>query len=202
MIELQNSLIEKIILRKTDESGDFVIKEPDPGAKLREITFKKMPTDILAFTLDYVPNRAESPSIGNCKSLSWVFKLSAKNINKKCDLVVIQKSKHDESHINIYVADMKSEKPSHNSVLSQLKNSEVFCDFMLKLNSLYSNKRFIIEFKRIVFFVPKSMTLKSTAYNPRLFNRPKKRDSINYIGLSVDRHGRSIFNYDYLVNNI
>lgn len=202
MIELQNSLIENIILRKTDKSGDFVIKEPDPGAKLREIRFKKMPTDILAFTLDYVPKKTETSSIGNCKSLSWVFKLSAKNINKKCDLVIIQKSKDDENHINIYVADMKSEKPSHNSVLSQLKNTEVFCDFMLKLNSLYSKKNLIIEFKRIVFFVPKSMALKSTAYNPRLFNRPKKRDSINYIGLSVDRHGRSIFNYDYLMDNI
>ena len=73
---------------------------------------------------------------------------------------------------------------------------------MLKLNSLYSNKNFVIEFKKIVFFVPKSIMLKSTAYNPRLFNKPKKRDSINYIGLSVDRHGRSIFSYDYLIDNI
>ena len=148
--------------------GEVKIKEGDPTAVLKELLIKRVPNGSVVFELDHKPK-------GDLKSrLNKAFDQLSCHINgghfkanKKCDFVIVSPG---EENSKVVLGDLKSLKPKKSSCSAQLRNSEIFVEFLLKLLSEYHGEEINPDFRKVVFFVVSATNMKMPTQQK---NRPK-----------------------------
>ncbi|WPZ14909.1 hypothetical protein T8J41_03550 [Nitratireductor rhodophyticola] len=146
---IENLLRPEVLIVINDSLKEVVAKEKDPGARLKELTFKNIPANACAFELDHSPSgelKTKHPK--SFKQLSCYIRNDHKQANKKCDVVIAFK-KGNTAHF--LIADMKSDKPKKSECKLQLRNSELFILYLASLMKEYHAFNSRISTTKIAF---------------------------------------------------
>jgi len=130
--------------KKIVYNDEFIkIKEDTPNAKLKSITINKFNSQDItfAFSLDL-------PEFNTVNKISYINK---KNINKGCDGIIFLLR---NNNLFILLCELKSDKPHKRDFENQLKSSEAFVYYLLKIISIFDDIQIPekqVIFKRLLF---------------------------------------------------
>ena len=130
-------------------SGELSIKENDSCAVLKDLRIKRVPDGSVAFELDHAPSGELKVKLKNAFSqLSCLIHGSHERANKRCDFVIVSLG---ESSFKIILGEMKSRRPKRAECSAQLRNSELYVDYLLSLLSEYHAQAIKPKYKKVVF---------------------------------------------------
>lgn len=162
--------------------GELLIKENDKCAILRKLRIMGVPDGSVAFELDYTPKGQLKKKPKNAFSqLSCLVCRSHPNANKRCDFVIISPGKGKSK---IILGEMKSRSPKSADCFAQLRNSELYVNYLLSLLSEYHEQEITPEYKKVVLFVGLPISTKAPTQQKHK-QRPKVRDGITYVPVTV-----------------
>lgn len=179
-------------------TGELNIKELDPSAILKNLRIERVPITGSAFTLDYTPDAALKKSLGKAFSqLSCFIAGNHSLANKSCDLVLFSGS---SGELDVILADLKSRSPTKSECVKQLRNSELFVDYLLSLLREYHGVSITPRYRKIVFFIADPIMAK------RPTNQKNARPSTLHQGVTFfpvtiagRNNGNAVVQYSQLV---
>lgn len=143
MLQSFTCILNKDVLVELNQSqvaGEslLTIRENGELSEIKELTIKGVPSNSIAFTLDFSTKGKSRSNGGDFSQLSSYFdKSNGDGLNKSCDLVIISE---DNNKYNILVFDLKSKDPDIEKANLQLENSKVFIMYMIEVIRLIYGK--------------------------------------------------------------
>ena len=164
------------------EAGELLIKENDSSAVLKKLQIKKVPDGSVAFELDHSPSGALKEKLKNAfNQLSCLIHGSHTKANKRCDFVIVSPG---ENSSKIILGDMKSRSLKRADCSAQLRNSELYVDYLLSLLSEYHAQAITPEYRKVVFFVVSATNAKAPTQQKHR-KKPSERDGVTYFPVIV-----------------
>ena len=164
------------------EAGELLIKENDSSAVLKKLQIKKVPDGSVAFELDHTPSGALKEKLKNAfNQLSCLIHGSHTKANKRCDFVIVSPG---ENSSKIILGDMKSRSLKRADCSAQLRNSELYVDYLLSLLSEYHAQAITPEYRKVVFFVVSATNAKAPTQQKHR-KKPSERDGVTYFPVVV-----------------
>lgn len=163
-------------------AGELLIKENDSRATLKKLWIKEVPDGSVAFELDHTPSGALKKKLKNAFSqLSCLIHGSHTKANKKCDFVIVSPGKKNSK---IILGDMKSRNLKRVDCFAQLRNSELYVDYLLSLLAEYHAQAITPEYKKVVFFVVSATNAKAPTQQKHR-KKPSEQDGVTYFPVTV-----------------
>ena len=154
-------LREELFIEYNEPLNEVLAKEEDPGARLKKLKIKNVPTGACAFQLDFSPSGELKKTHGKAfKQLSCLLKSDHSNANKKCDIVIAYQK---DTRLHFLIADMKSDRPSKSSCKRQLRNSELFVQYLISLLKEYHGVTGDLTITKAVFQTTRAILGKPAA---------------------------------------
>lgn len=151
MKDALQALLRPQLFLQISGSGELKVKETDRSAVLKTLVITRVPNDSVAFELDHEPTGDLKRKLKSAfKQLSCLINSEHTKANKSCDFVIVTPGEH---RAKIILGDLKSLSPKRSSCAAQLRNSEIFVEYLLRLIEEYHGKLIVPEFKKVVFFV-------------------------------------------------
>ena len=129
-IEME-SLLRNEVVSKISPQRTVVFTENSTKAKLKSLTIENLPVETVAFTLDY-----------GIDGLSHLIDKNHKYANERCDFVLISRS---HGKLKVILGDLKSTSPDMEHAEQQLKNSQLFVDYLLSILRVFCEVDYKIE---------------------------------------------------------
>lgn len=130
--KLKNLLNEEVLLGFITDNANYdklIFRENSEGSAIKKLNIDHIPKNSIAFTLDFRPYSQLS---------QYLNAHNADGINKSCDIVIIVGEGCD---YDVYLFDLKSEKIRPKDCSIQLKNSELFINYLnLLMTNYYSDE--------------------------------------------------------------
>ena len=167
--------------------GELLVKECDSCAILKKLRIQRVPNGSVAFKLDYSPSSKSKMKLRNLwGQLSCLISSSHAKANKRCDFVIVSPG---ESSSKIILGEMKSRKLKRADCSAQLRNSELYVNYLLSLLSEYHAQAITPEYKKVVFFVvlpTQARALTQQRHKQKL----SEHDGVTYVPVIVAGAGR------------
>jgi len=148
------------------EHGFFKIKETEPNAKLKEVKIEGIDINsTFAFKLDYKDYR-----------LSQYLNPAEKDILKACDAIIFTIY---EGKGYIFICELKSFDLKKNDVISKIKSSNIFLDYINAiLKTFYEESDFeFFKRKNVLFHRQK---LRKTGSRPKQMIEPEFKENTSF----------------------
>ena len=163
-------------------AGELSIKENDSCAVLKDLRINEVPDGSVAFELDHAPSGALKVRLKNAfNQLSCLIHGSHAKANKRCDFVIVSPG---ESSSKIILGEMKSRSPKRADCSAQLRNSELYVNYLLSLLSEYHAQAITPEYKKVVFFVVSPINAKAPTQQKHR-QKPSEHDGVTYVPVTV-----------------
>lgn len=175
-------------------NGELTIKETDRSAVLKELTIKRVPDGAVAFELDHKPNADLKRSLKNAFSqLSCLVHAGHQKANKKCDFVIFAPS---ENGTRVVLGDLKSLSPRYASCAAQMRNSQLYVEYLISMLEEYHDCHLLPEFTKVIFYVENPINAKAPAQQKNA-RSPLTRDGVQYcpVTLGGRNNAKAIFSY-------
>jgi len=118
-----------VIITIASKDKTLTLKESGADSKIKKLHIHGLPDNALAFTLDHQPKGSASKLF---KQLScYVNPENGSGVNKSCDLVIITQA--GEDIYDVLVFELKSDKPNPMTTKKQLKNSELYIQYLISM---------------------------------------------------------------------
>lgn len=180
-VAFQELLRPELFLEISTE-GDLKVKEAEKDAVLKELLIKRVPQDSVAFELDHQPTGRLKQKLKNAfTQLSCLINGEHDKANKSCDFVIVTPG---DQKTKIILGDLKSHSPRKTACYAQLRNSELFLKYLLRLLSEYHDQNIIAEFRKVVFHVPASINLKAPTQQKNQ-PKPKVQNDVMYFPVTI-----------------
>ncbi len=129
-----------IEIESTNESQStgkkkIIVTESHPQSKLNKLCIKGILDNSFAFTLDYKPKKSGIENKMYKQLSPYVNEENGEGVNKSCDLVLFYVDKGNKCTVLLF--DLKSTKPKSVDVKKQLKNSEIYVEYILSMAAHY-----------------------------------------------------------------
>ena len=153
---LKDIICPDVLLPVIEKSGvrSVSIKETGADAKLTKLHITGLSPGDFAFSLDYQPT---GKSNSQFLQLSCYLDRAHDKINKGCDFVLLCEYR---GQTILILGEMKSSKPKANEVDSQLRNSELFIEYLLSLASEWHNVQQKPKIRKVCIHSGKQMAKK------------------------------------------
>lgn len=174
--------------------GELLVKEYDSCAILKKLRIQRVPNGSVAFKLDYSPSSKSKMKLRNLwGQLSCLISSSHAKANKRCDFVIVSPG---ESSSKIILGEMKSRKLKRADCSAQLRNSELYVNYLLSLLSEYHEQAITPEYKKVVFFVVSSIKSKAPTQQKHK-QELSEHDGVTYAPVTVARRNNSQASFAY-----
>lgn len=162
MIEVMKEIVSPMVKLTCDEHHNkLILEESDDASKIKKLHITHFPSNSLAFTLDY---KGVGRHIHCFKQFSsYVNSTNGCGVNKGCDLVVIWE---EGGQTFALIFDLKSDKPKLQETSKQLKNSELFVNYLLSLAQEFYETPSRIVIKKTIVVTDERATRKRPTYPP------------------------------------
>lgn len=131
LVAMKKIINPDVVINYDTAKKQLKLKEDGADSKVATLYIEHIPTDALAFTLDYQPSRDKQ----KFKQLSlYVNSTNDVGVNKGCDLIILWQ---DTEQNRALVFDLKSDKPRPQATQKQLDNSELFLKYLLTMAAVH-----------------------------------------------------------------
>jgi hypothetical protein len=171
------ALLRSELILEISGNGDLKVKEDDASAALKDLLIQRVPPGSVAFELDHAPKGELKRRLKNAFSqLSCLINGEHAKANKSCDFVIVSPG---VERSKVILGDLKSKNPKKSDCSAQLRNSEIFIEFIFRLLAEYHGQTVVPEFRKVVFFVvePIKVKLPTQLRNSR---PPEVHDGVTY----------------------
>lgn len=188
MIKSFQDLLRPELFLSISGSGELSIKENESCAVLKDLRIKRVPDGSVAFELDHAPSGELKVKLRNAFSqLSCLIHGSHAKANKRCDFVIVSPGK---SSSKIILGEMKSRSPRRAECSAQLRNSELYVNYLLSLLSEYHAQAITPEYKKVVFFVVSPSKAKAPTQQ-KYRRKLGEQDGVTYVPVIVAGRNKS-----------
>ena len=175
-------LLRPELLLEISDQGILKVKESDKSAKLKKLIIHKIPDGSVAFELDHDPSGSSLKGLKEAfKQFSCLINSRHTKANKSCDFVIVSPN---EQCSRIVLGELKSAKPKKYDCSEQLRNSELFIEYLLKLLAEYHHTIVVPDFQKVVFYVPKPINQKSLTQQNHSRKHPES-EGVTYYPVNV-----------------
>lgn len=181
-------LREELFIEYNEPLKEVLAKEESPGARLKQLKIKNVPEGACAFQLDFAPSGELKKTHGKAfKQLSCLIKSDHGIANKKCDIVIAYPR---DGRVHFLIADMKSDSPSKSSCKKQLRNSELFVQYLLSLLKEYHGVTGDFTITKAVFQTKRAILGKPVAQQKNK-RKPKSDEGVFFVEVPLSGRNNS-----------